>query len=47
MTLTLACDLDMRTRPRFFSSLRNYRAESRYLQLCSFQVMERTDTRTL
>jgi len=32
MTMTLTFDLDMRTRPRFFSNLRNYEAEERYLQ---------------
>jgi len=33
MTLTLICNLDMRTRPRFFSNLRNYQTESRYLHV--------------
>jgi len=32
MTSTLTWDLDIRTRPIFFSSLRNYQAESRCLQ---------------
>ena len=32
ITLTLTYDHDVRTRPRFFSNLRNFQAESRYLQ---------------
>jgi len=30
--LNTTCDLDIGTLPRFLTSLRNYRAESRYLQ---------------
>lgn len=30
--ITLPCDPDMRTRPRFFSKIRNHREESRYQQ---------------
>jgi len=47
MTLTLSCDFDMQTRPRFLSNLRNQKAECRYLQYFFFKLScEQTDTHT-
>jgi len=38
------CDLDMQTRPRFFSNLRNYQQNADIYN--SFQVILQTDTQT-